>query len=146
MNGLHTRNREKSLHHVAVVAKFLDDNKPNKSLKSLFTLFQTSPILFNLISFGKSWRNLLWDRIYRYLSLEKESDNFCVAFTYSIKQAREIRKFHVIVVQWRQRNVQNSVMHVQIVVCYYKHIIFCRSPCLHHRCWFCCHPKIVLPW
>ena len=26
---------------------------------------------------------------------------------------REIRKFHVIVVQWRQRNVQKSVMHVQ---------------------------------
>ena len=45
--------------------------------------------------------------------LEKESDNFCVVLTYSIKRAREIRKFHVVVVQRRQRNVQNSVMHVQ---------------------------------
>ena len=44
--------------------------------------------------------------------LEKESDNFCVVLTYSIKRAREIRKFHVVVVQRRQRNVQNSVMHV----------------------------------
>ena len=38
---------EKSLHHIAVVAKFLDDNKLIKSLKSLFALFQTSPILLN---------------------------------------------------------------------------------------------------
>ena len=41
--------KEKSLRHVAMVAKFLDDNKPKKSLKSLFALFQTSPILFNFI-------------------------------------------------------------------------------------------------
>ena len=40
-------------------------------------------------------------------------DNFCVAFIYSIKRAREIRKFLVLVVQRRERNVQNSVMHVQ---------------------------------
>jgi len=38
----------------------------------------------------------------------------CVVFTYSIKQAREIRKLHVARVQRRQRNVQNSAMHVQI--------------------------------
>ena len=42
-------NREKkSLRHVAMVAKFSDDNKLIKSLKSLFALIQTSPILFNL--------------------------------------------------------------------------------------------------
>ena len=40
---------ENSLSHVSMVAKFLDDNKPKKSLKSLFALFQTSPILFNFI-------------------------------------------------------------------------------------------------
>ena len=34
-----------------------------------------------------------------YLSLEKEKENFCVVFTYSIKRAREIRYFHVVVVQ-----------------------------------------------
>ena len=45
---------EKSLRHVAMVAKFLDDNKLIKSLESLFALFQTSPILFNFISFDKS--------------------------------------------------------------------------------------------
>ena len=36
---------EKSLRHVAMVAKILDDNKQNKPLKSLFALFQTSAIL-----------------------------------------------------------------------------------------------------
>ena len=40
---------EKSLRHVAKVAKCLDDNKPIKSLKSLFALFQTSPILSNFL-------------------------------------------------------------------------------------------------
>ena len=40
---------EKSLRHITMVAKFLDDNKPLKSLKSLFALFQISPILFNIL-------------------------------------------------------------------------------------------------
>ena len=30
---------EKSLRHVAMVAKFLDDNKPKRNLKSGFALF-----------------------------------------------------------------------------------------------------------
>ena len=40
---------ERLLRHVAMVAKGLNDNKLIKSLKSLFALFQTSPILFNFI-------------------------------------------------------------------------------------------------
>ena len=40
---------EKSLRHVAMVAIFLDDNKPKIHLKSEFALFQTSSILFNFI-------------------------------------------------------------------------------------------------
>ena len=40
---------EKSLRHITMVAKFLDDNKPVKSLKSLFALFQISLILFNIL-------------------------------------------------------------------------------------------------
>ena len=52
-----------------------------------------------------------------YLSLEKEKDNFCVVFTYSIKQACEIRK------------ERNSVMHVQIC-CFVNRnlLLFCHSP------------------
>ena len=45
--------------------------------------------------------------------LRKRNRNFCVVFAYSIKRAREIRKFHVAVVQRRLRNVQKGVMHVQ---------------------------------
>ena len=48
-----------------------------------------------------------------YVCLENEKQIFCVVLTYSIKRAREIRKFHVAVVQQRLRNVQKSVMHVQ---------------------------------
>ena len=47
---------EKSLHHVAMVAKFLDDNKPKRHLKSGFAQFQTS---FNFIQFVKCWRDFL---------------------------------------------------------------------------------------
>ena len=48
-----------------------------------------------------------------YVSLEKDKQNFCVVLTYSIKRAREIRKFHVAVVQQRVRNVQKNVIHVE---------------------------------
>ena len=40
---------EKSLRHVTMVAKFLDDNKSKRHLKSGFGLFQTSSHLFSLI-------------------------------------------------------------------------------------------------
>ena len=64
-----------------------------------------------------------------YLSLEKEKDNFCVVFTYSIRRACEIRKFHVAGEQRRQRNVQNSVTHVQICCFINKNLLlFCRFP------------------
>ena len=59
-----------------------------------------------------------------YLSLAKEKENFCVVLTYSINRAREIRKFHVAVVQQRLRNVQKRVMHVQS--CFF----FCQSKSL----------------
>jgi len=51
-----------------------------------------------------------------HVSLEKEIENLCAVFTYSIKQAREIRNFHAAVVQRRLSNVQESVMHVQSFV------------------------------
>ena len=60
-----------------------------------------------------------------YLSLETEKD-YCVVFTYSIKRAREIWKFHIAVVQQRLRNVQNSVMHVQSCCCCC-FVFFCQS-------------------
>ena len=43
------KREEKTLRHVVMVAKFLDDTKPKIHLKSIFALFQISSILFNLI-------------------------------------------------------------------------------------------------
>ena len=99
-----------------------------RHLESEFPLFQTSSILFSFIQFVKSWRNSLMGLNTKgpYLSLEKE--NFCTVFTNSIERAREIRKFHVAVVQRRLRNVQKCVMHVQS--CCFANInlsVFCRS-------------------
>ena len=50
-----------------------------------------------------------------YLSFEKERDNFCVVFTYYIKQGHETRKVHVAVVQRRLKNVtkKKTVMYLQ---------------------------------
>ena len=44
---------------------------------------------------------------------------------------RDIKKFHFVVVQRWQRNVQKSVMHVQS--CCFAVLFFCRSPC-RRRC------------
>ena len=81
---------EKSLRHVAMVAKFLDDNKPKTSRE--FTLFQTPSILFNFNQFVECWQNFLrLNPKVPYLSLEKEKKgNFCVVFTYFINRAHEI--------------------------------------------------------
>ena len=46
-----------------------------------------------------------------YQSSAKEKESCCIVFPSST--SREIRLFHVLVVQWRQRNVQKSLMHVQ---------------------------------
>ena len=46
--SMHNR-QEESLRHVAMVAKFLDENKPKRHLKSGFALFQTSSIPSNFI-------------------------------------------------------------------------------------------------
>ena len=73
------RNREKSLRHVALVAKFLDDNKPKIHLKSKFALFQTSSVFklysisFNLSNVGE----IFWIEFKRTVSeFRKRKRNF----------------------------------------------------------------------
>ena len=46
-----------------------------------------------------------------YQSWRKEKQSRCLVFSFSTKC--EIRHFQVVVMYWRQRNVQKSVMHVQ---------------------------------
>ena len=57
--------------------------------------------------------NFFWSRILKdcIWSSGKEKESCCPVFPSSTK--REIRHFHVVVVQRRLRNVQKSVMHVQ---------------------------------
>ena len=111
-----------------MVAKFLDDNKSKRHSKSGLALLQIHRsyfISFNLQMLAKfSGLNLKGP----YLSLEKDKEIFCVVLTYPIKRARQIRKFHVAVVQRRLRNIQKRVMHVQS--CYFANInlfLFYRS-------------------
>ena len=74
---------EKSPCHIAMVAKFLDDNKLKTSE---FALFQTSLILFKFISFAKSWQNSLGLN-------PKEPYLSAAVFTNSIKQSHELGSF-----------------------------------------------------
>ena len=122
--------QEKLLRHVAMVAKFLDENKPKIHIKSKFALFklvgliQSHFICQMLAKF--SGRNPKG----QYLTLEKEKETFCVVFTYSVELAR------VTVVQQQLKNVQKSVMNVQSC-CFttLNLLLFCRSLCRHRRCW-----------
>ena len=73
-----------------------------------FKIFRAYCISFNSSYVGNFLSSLISKRLYR--SSEKEKKEIrCLVFTSSTK--REIRKFHVVNVQWRRRNVQ-SVMHV----------------------------------
>ena len=67
------------------------------------------------------------------LSLEKEIENFCFGLSHSIKQAREIGKFHVAVVQMRLRNVQESVLHVQSCCFANINLLFFNCSCCRRR-------------
>ena len=67
--------QEKSLRHVAIVAKFLNDNKPKIYFKSKFARFQTSSYLISLhLSNVGEFSEL--NPTGPYLSLEKERETF----------------------------------------------------------------------
>ena len=71
---------EKSLRHIAMVAKFWDDNKLKRHLHCKW--IRTSSNFIDLISFHlicqmlAKFSGLKW--IWPYVSLEKEKQNFCV--------------------------------------------------------------------
>ena len=65
-------------------------------------------------------------------SQQTEKESCCLVFPSSTK--REIRHYHVVVVQRRLKNVQKSVMHVQSC-CFadLNQLLFFRSRCLLRR-------------
>ena len=85
------------------------ENIAYKVNSRLFNLHRDSSSSITLSSVGE----LFWSWIPEkpYPSSEWERKFQSSLFTSSIK--REIRHFLVVVLQWRQRNVQKSVMHVQ---------------------------------
>ena len=79
-----------------------------RHLKCEFALLQTLSRLFQPVQFVKCWQIFLElnsKRLYQTSGKEKESR--CLVFTSWTK--REIRLFHVVVVERRGRNVQKSV-------------------------------------
>ena len=84
------------------------ENVISKVRSRCFKLYCAYSVSFsssNLGNFFCSWILRL------YQSSEKEEESRCLVFTSFTK--REIRHFHVVVVQWRQRNVQKNVTHAQ---------------------------------
>ena len=67
-----------------------------------------------------------------YQSSGKEREGRCLVFTCLTR--REIKDFHVVVVERRQRNLQKRVMHVQSC-CFanLNRLLFCRYRCLRCR-------------
>ena len=74
-----------------------------RHLKSEVALPQTLSRLFHLVQFIKCWQFCLELNSKRlHWSSGKEKESRCLVLSSSIK--REIRHFHVLVVQWRLRN------------------------------------------
>ena len=66
-----------------------------------------------------------------YLSSERGIKFRRCLFTFSVK--REIRHFHVVVVQTRRKNVQKGVTHLQIHCFAYKLFVFVTLSLLSRR-------------
>ena len=102
-----------------------------RHLKSEVALLQTLSRLFHLVQFVKCWKFFLELNSKK---LYQSSESCGLVFTSSTK--REIMHFHVLDVQWRQRNVGKSVMHVQgccFVNLNLGILLFCRFRWRHHR-------------
>ena len=81
-----------------------------KKVKSrCFKLYRAYSISFNSSNVGNFFLDLNFKKLYQ--SSGKEKQRRCLVFTSSKK--REIWPFYIVVVQWLQRNVPKSVMHVQ---------------------------------
>ena len=104
---------------------------PKRYFKGEFALCQTLSILFNFIMFAK-FSGIECERTVSINVRKRKKKIFLCCILH--KGVREIRKFHVTVLQRRQRNVQKSVMHVQS--CCFANIILllcCRSSCCQRR-------------
>ena len=104
----------------------------NSRFFNLYRDYSKSLTLWNVGEPSKGWipKN--------HIQVQKEGGNFvvaCVLPLYNVK----LGQFHVVVVQWRQRNVPKSVMHVQSCCFgYYTYLLLWRSRCR------CCRRRRIL--
>ena len=73
-----------------------------RHLKSEFTLPGIFSRLFHLVQFAKCWQYLFWSWILKDCIKVQGKESYCLLFPSATK--RKIRKFHIEVVQRRQRN------------------------------------------
>ena len=86
-----------------------------RHLKSEFAQLETLSRSFHLVQFVKCWQIFLKLNSYRlYRSSGKEKESRCLLFTPSTK--REIRHFHVVIVQWRREMYKKAWCTCEIVV------------------------------
>ena len=109
---------EKTLSHVATVAKFLDDNKPKISLK---IWIRTVSDLVNLTQV-----HLICQVLAKFSGVESERTAsklrkrpfIFVLCSRTIKRAREIRKFHVAVEQCWLKNPGINIVCPKLLFCF----------------------------
>ena len=82
-----------------------------RHVKSKVALLQTLSRLLHLVQFIKCWLSFWRNSEGLYQRSEKKKESRCLVFASSTKS--EIRHFHSVDVQRRQRNVQKRVMHLQ---------------------------------
>ena len=98
----------------------------------MLAFFESLSRLLQLVYFVKCKRTLFEPNSSEpYSSSEGERNFSRCLFTSSIK--REIRYFPIVVVQWRQKNVQKSVMPCRVFVCLFNLLLFWDSRCRRRR-------------
>ena len=79
----------------------------------------------------------------QYSSSKKERNIRHRLFTFSIK--REIRQFHVVIVQWRQKNLPKSVLRLQSCCCFFSNLIKLLFWCYRCQCFLNILSSLFLP-
>ena len=106
--------------------------KVNLCCFKLHLSYSSSFNLWNVGDFFFFFRN--W--ILKDCDLVHKKKKKVIVLSVHVLHKREIRKFHIVIVQWRQRNVQKSVMHVQNC-CFasLNLLLLYRSRCRRRRRW-----------
>ena len=113
-----------------------NENVTWKVKSRCFKLYRTCSMSFNLVQFAKCWQN--WSWILKDCSEVQESR--CLMFTSHTK--REIRHFHVVVVQAKKLMYKKAWCTCKLFFCQSKPIAFCRSRC---PCRGRCLSFLILP-